>query len=106
MRAANFTWALAQLLVMMNARGNGPVVQYVFRSTEEQQRLFKKGLTKCDGVKKKSKHQLMLAADIYLTKGEKILWEWDKADAEYWHEEWERLGGRPMISWDCGHFEF
>ena len=35
------------------------------RSTETQQRYFKEGSTKCDGIKNKSKHQLGRAIDVY-----------------------------------------
>lgn len=40
------------------------VVTSTIRTTEEQQAAFKRGASKCDGIKNKSNHQLGLAGDI------------------------------------------
>ena len=51
------------------------------RSTETQQRYFKEGTTKCDGIKNKSKHQLGRAIDVYY-----VGWKRDAEDQQKWKE--------------------
>jgi len=48
------------------------------RTISDQQELFKKGLSKCDGIKNVSKHQSGLAFDIFAYKDNKA--SWDKYD--------------------------
>lgn len=98
-----FTKAVGQLLQMMNGEGESPIIDYCKRSDNEQLALFRKKLSKCDGIKKKSKHQSGMAIDIYFVRNSKLVN--DAKSYEYWHKEWEELGGQPMISWDKGHFE-
>lgn len=45
------------------------------RSAEDQYILFKKGASKCDGYKNKSKHQLGIAFDIYGYVDGKATWD-------------------------------
>lgn len=100
-----FTEMLAQLITEMINAGDEPILDYLLRSKEEQKRLFDAGMSKCDGIIKKSAHQFGKAIDIYLTKNDIIQFEWDKDKAVKWHKRWEEIGGKPMISWDSGHFE-
>jgi hypothetical protein len=102
-----FNLAFVNLLQAMFADGQIPLVDFVKRSNEEQTRLFNAGLSKCDGVKNKSKHQTGMAVDIYLTDQEGRLKDWtmDGLAVKY-HTLWESLGGKPILSWDQGHFEF
>ncbi len=88
-----------------------PVDDYLLRSAEEQNRLFKKKLSKKDGYIKLSAHQKGTAIDKYLTRvnpngSVTILFTWPKDKAIKYHKIWEeKYGGKPMISWDMGHFE-
>jgi hypothetical protein len=92
--------------------GNSPVIDYALRSSEEQQRLFKQGLSKCDGVTKLSNHQRGLAADIYfvVTKPDgTIFTDYDFKEtfdlAMKYHDIWVEMGGNKVISWDLPHFD-
>ena len=103
MNRIEFTKKLAALLSQMVFAGEMPILDYVKRSAEEQKRLFALGLSKCDGVKKISKHQIGLAADIYFQDGKELV---DPVcGLEYWHKIWSEMGGVKMIEWDKGHFE-
>lgn len=90
---------------MMIDHGERPIIDFVKRSTQEQERLFRLGLSKCDGVTKISQHQVGKAMDIYFLSesGEDLVnptfgvW--------FWHTRWEELGGNPMLEWDQNHFE-
>jgi hypothetical protein len=104
MTRTEFTKALARLLTQMELDGEQPILDYVKRSTEEQQRLFGLKLSKLDGVNKISAHQRGTAADIYLLNSDGSI-EWTKEKAAHYHHLWEQLGGKPMIDWDLGHFE-
>ncbi len=103
-KRVEFFHKLCTLQNRMILDGETPILDFVKRSTEEQQRLFALGKSKKDGVRTISKHQIGLAADIYLIIEEKLL-EWPKDKALKYHTFWETLGGKPMISWDLGHFE-
>jgi len=46
-----------------------------FRTTEDQQKLFRKGVSKCDGINKKSYHQSGLAVDLVPWVNGKPTWE-------------------------------
>lgn len=106
MKRTEFTKALSKLLAAMFLEGELPIVDYVKRSAEEQNRLYREGKSKLDGYKAISKHQIGLAADIYfLTEDGKSLTD-PKKGWEYWHDYWIKLGGKPMIAWDKTHFEF
>lgn len=82
--------------------GYSPIIDYVKRTKEEQNRLFRKGLSKCDGYKKISDHQYGKGIDLYLEKGGKLIW--DRKVYRILHKYWEFLGGKKMISWDIAHF--
>jgi len=105
-RRVEFTEALGSLLQYMINEGDTPIVDFVKRSNEEQKRLFDAGLSKCDGVVKISKHQTGEAVDVYLLVGGK-LHDWNADDRwDKYHTFWEESGGRPVLEWDKGHFEF
>ena len=97
------------LLQEMVSHGDKPVIDYVFRSTAEQERLFAEKKTKCDGVIKKSRHQSAMAADIYFDVDGAIDYGFStdraKLCADTYHKFWEKLGGSPMISWDKCHYQ-
>jgi hypothetical protein len=103
MTRTNFTLIISNLIAQMHLAGDSPILDWAFRSTEAQQEMFKAGKSKCDGVKKRSRHQDGLAVDIYLVHDESIDWLPDKA--KYYHDLWQSWGGKPMIDWDKGHFE-
>ena len=106
MKRWEFTKNLIQILFEMELNGHKPIIDFALRSTEEQKRLFDKGLSKCDGSLKISNHQRGLAADIYLTDSNgNIQFDWDKDKADYYHNRWIQLGGKPMIIGDSGHFD-
>lgn len=103
MTRTDFTINIVGLLHEMIFLGEKPIIDYVKRSDEEQARLFKKKLSKCDGYNILSKHQLGQAMDIYFVVDGKLTDP--KLGWEHWHEVWEHHGGKPMIEWDKGHFE-
>lgn len=107
-KRTQFTVELAGLLQYMANEGDLPILDFVKRSTEEQQRLFAAKLSKCDGVTKISKHQIGLAADIYLLDEQGKLLDWNKVidKAVKYHTYWDNVGGKMQIEWDRGHFEF
>ena len=88
---------------------------FMLRSAEEQNRLFKKGLSNCDGYKKKSGHQKGKAEDIYFAINGKVDYGYETPEAnEYadrYHAQWVDMGGKPEIEsnhrgkWDRGHYE-
>lgn len=109
MNRREFTKLIAKLINQMNDDGYEPILDYVLRSEDEQKRLYDKGLSKCDGVIKKSAHQFGKAADIYFV--------WDnvpdygfvrqesKEGAKKYHDLWVSWGGKPCILWDLTHYE-
>jgi len=109
MNRRELTANISALIQQMIAEGEQPILDYVLRSTEEQQRLFKAGLSSCDGITKKSRHQSVRAADIYLWNfvTKKVDWQWDPAKAEYWHTVWvEKYGGDPMVVLKNGKVDY
>ena len=107
MKRTEFTKLVVALLTRMIQDGYHPIIDYVKRSTEEQGNLYDRGVSKCDGIKKISKHQRGKAVDIYLVddKGKLIDWETIPEVATIYHSIWASWGGRKIISWDKGHFE-
>lgn len=124
-KRVEFTKKLFELLKYMYDNNDNPVIDYCLRSPEEQLRLFSQGrklvngkweivdkskiITYCDGYNVKSKHNLGLAADIYLTdtKGN-ILFTWNKEKANFYHKKWIELGGKSLWiekNFDAPHFE-
>lgn len=104
MTRIEFTTKIVKLLYEMLTSGEQFVIDYVLRSTEEQNRLFKEGKSKCDGINKKSAHQSGRAMDLYFIDSKGNL-DFNTDKYEKWHKRWEEMGGKPMISWDKGHFE-
>lgn len=113
-KRTSFTEAHALLVLHMISNKDIPISDFLKRSDEEQRRLFNKGLSKCDGKVKISKHQLGQAIDMYLldSLGRLIDWKDIPKKAEYYHQYWETLGGAPVLldgdgkPWDLGHFEW
>jgi len=108
-----FTYNICQLIIEMFKEDEHPIIDYVKRSDEEQKRLFDLGKSKCDGINNISQHQRGRAVDIYFPDLDDIDKDLDKDELlppkkgfEYWHKRWtDAYGGKPMISWDQGHFE-
>jgi len=105
MNRVEFTHQIVNLLAAMMLDDEHPILDYVKRSDEEQMRLFDRKLSKCDGVKNISLHQVGKAADIYFLDDDLKKLSDPKMGFEYWHKYWEMKGGKPMIEWDKGHFE-
>jgi len=85
------------------------LIYYYHRSPQEQNRLYKKGLSKCDGYKKKSKHQYWLAIDLVPFKDGKCQWR-DYPELKFLGWAWEMLGGvwggRWKDPYDPYHFQY
>ena len=112
MNRVEFTRNMCKLLAAMALDNEHPIVDYCKRSSEEQNRLYKAGLSQKDGYRKISAHQIGKAVDIYFVDiddvdNDNITQELvdPKRGWEYWHDYWHRWGGKPMIKWDKGHFE-
>ena len=123
MNRRELTHKNALLTLDMIAEGEQPIDDYLKRGDTDQADMFRRGLSKCDGVVKRSPHQDAKAIDKYLcTVGvidgqEAILvnWEWNPDKAKYWHDVWvNKYGGKPMVHWpgkdgkevyDYPHFE-
>ena len=103
MTRLEFSKKIVALLHDMTLLGEHYIIDFVKRSDEEQNRLFKEGKSKCDGIKNRSKHQSGCAMDIYFIEDGKIAPP--KMGFDHWHKRWEGWGGKPQISWDRGHFE-
>ena len=103
MTRVDFTSAIVRLLNEMIATGEQPIIDFVKRSDEEQNRLFKAGKSKCDGKIKISAHQRGKAMDIFFVIGGKLNMDVEKY--KKWHAVWNTMGGKPMIDWDINHFE-
>ena len=104
MTRVRFTQAIVQLLVEMVDAQEAPIIDWVKRSTMEQLHLYKAGLSKCDGITKKSAHQRGCAMDIYFINDKNEVAP-PKKGFEYWHKRWTEMGGKPEITWDLNHFE-
>ena len=109
MTRRQFTENISKLILEMCEDGDEPVYNHCLRSAEEQHRLFEKGVSGCDGYKKKSRHQSGKAMDIYLVKTRKngsvyVDYNWtDREKALKWHNRWVELGGRKMITFKNRH---
>lgn len=102
---AEFAKAVRDLLVYATQTcGYDVVMDWLLRDAETQNRLFKSGKSKLDGYAKRSRHQAGLALDLYIIEAGKI--SDDRAKYEKLHNIWSTVGGRDMIDWDMGHFEF
>lgn len=112
MNRVEFTKAKCKLIAAMFLENETPIEDYLKRSPEEQFRLFLAKLSKCDGIHNISAHQVGKAIDILFPDIADQDHDGDtkellppKKGFEFWHEYWEKLGGKPMIEWDKGHFE-
>lgn len=103
MTRTEFTFNVATILIEMFRNGEQPILDYCLRSKHEQKRLYESKLSQCDGERIVSKHQKGLAVDIYFVDGGKLVDP--KKGWEFWHDEWVRMGGKPILPWDKGHFE-
>lgn len=100
-----FTRLIAKLVLEMCMAGDQAILYCTGRSAEQQNIYFKQGKSKCDGYLIKSRHQDLLAADIYLADENGIQWEWDKEKAIKWHNRWMELSGSTSwLEWDAPHF--
>lgn len=104
-RRIEHTRRISQLVNEMFSAGEQPIYDYMKRSAAEQRRLFEEGKSKCDGIKRVSKHQQGRATDIYFVSDDGLRLVDPTRGWGYWHQRWEDLGGAPMIDWDKGHFE-
>jgi hypothetical protein len=103
MTRVEFTAKITMLLFLMIKEEEHPIGDWWLRTAEAQNALFKKGLSKCDGYEIQSKHQTGKALDIYFIEDGQMVDP--KKGYEYWHDEWEKMGGQKMIEWDKGHWE-
>lgn len=82
----------------------------VHRSEQEQKDLFRRGDSSCDGIKKKSRHQLWLAVDAVIVNDDGSLC-WDGKDHRY-YILWElakSLGLETGYDWsnnDANHTQY
>jgi hypothetical protein len=103
-KRTDFTAAIAKLITLGNDHGLDLVLDWALRDDETQRRMYDRGLSKCDGTTKKSKHQAGCAVDLYIISNGKIS---EEPDHYKWlHERWVAMGGAPEILWDMGHFEW
>lgn len=106
MTRTEISFAIAKLIIQMNLDGLHPAIDYGKRSTEEQNRLFKAGASKLDGLTKISAHQTGRAFDVLLFDDQgKLMKAWPQEIIDKYHGLWESWGGKNEISWDVGHFE-
>ena len=122
MNRLEFTRAKCNLIAAMFLDKEQPIEDYLKRSNEEQYRLYcigrtfdsegnliskdeDKVVTNCDGKNEISGHQKGKAIDIYFLSDDLTTLVDPKKGYKYWHEYWEKKGGKPMIEWDAGHFE-
>lgn len=106
MTRLEFTKKITHLILRMIDEGEDPLLDYVKRSDQEQAQLHYAGKSECDGHIKISQHQRGKAADIYFfNHNYKSMIGPPQKGHYYWHTVWETMGGKPMISWDQGHFE-
>ena len=85
----------ASILYEMNL-----VCFYYHRNAEEQRKLFDKGRSRCDGVKKRSKHQDWRAHDLCVVEGRgKWIGFGDKPLTKKQAEQYEFLG----LIWEAYH---
>ena len=112
MNRLTFTKEICKLILQMIYEGENPIMDWLLRTAEVQNVLYQKGQSKCDGYINKSAHQFGKAIDIYFPDIDDVDKDQNKDELispkkgfEYWHEQWELRGGKPMIEWDGGHFE-
>ena len=87
-----FLWMIGKLFVFAEKNGIALVCFEFFRSTGKQQKKFAKGLSLCDGIKNKSRHQRWRAMDLGVVKDGVIIWAYCE-EYRLLGEFWESLGG-------------
>ena len=116
MKRREFTESIARQIIYTNEQlatiGCWLHLDWVKRSDHDQAELFKAGLSECDGVNKRSRHQLCIAADLIpigiLENGKHYLPDPMKEFPLIWEKvraHWASMGGATMIPWDACHFE-
>ena len=90
----NQKFAMLTLHAMVN--GINFICTSYSRTPAEQNALFKRGLSRCDGYEKKSYHQLDRARDIAIIDKDELIANGysDHPDYTVLGEVWELLGGR------------
>jgi len=90
------------------------IIFWFHRTAEEQKKLFEDGKSKCDGVKKKSRHQNWRAIDLAIIEGGKCIWH-GTSKYELLGRFWKLLGGTWGHDWyknketdfdDIYHFQY
>jgi hypothetical protein len=117
MNRREFTKNISLLILDMCNDGEQPIEHECWRSAEQQNIYFHRGVSKCDGYEILGNHQKGTAEDLYLTipsidgQSASIQWTWDKEKSDKWHKVWEeKYGGKPLIIFANGerddpHFE-
>ena len=116
MTRVEFNKKIINLLARMFLEKEYPIIDFVKRSPEEQNRLFKLGKSNCDGINTHSAHEFGKAADIYFVDEDDLDADGITAELnngkkgyEFWHKIWEEMGGKPLTDWyrthDIDHFE-
>ena len=108
MKKSDFTIKVAQLIFWVGKKDWYPLLDYAYRSSEEQTLLYDAKKSKCDGITSYSAHQYgkmpgRFAVDIYIHDGDRNIGKRELYEEA--HKYWSSLGGKPMISWDINHFE-
>jgi len=106
-RQVNALIKFANLIIFADSQDIKFILTAYRRTPEEQNALFIRGLSKCDGYIIRSKHQDRLAFDIVILNQEwKPINNYDYADEyQLLGIEWKRLGGRWGGEKDAFHFE-
>jgi hypothetical protein len=105
MKRVDFTNAVGELIRFAKERNIPVIIDWALRDKWAQARMFRNGLSKCDGEIKISKHQMGLAVDIYVMTPAGRISE-DLVAYSMLHDKWDELGGGQRIRWDKGHFEW
>lgn len=104
-KQAIFIKALTELFVYAHLRRIDVVILHLYRTPEEQRRLYAQGLTKT----LMSKHLQGLAIDLAVLKDGVVVLdpirEYEVL-GEFWEEQGGVWGGRWKDPWDIYHFEY
>ena len=76
----NFFIKIAMLTILCELKNIRIVPTSIFRTAEEQNKLFKEGKSNCDGYNKKSFHQSWLAVDFCVMNVERDNFVWEYTD--------------------------
>jgi len=88
-----FIWMFSLLALFAYINKIEFIIFWFHRTAKEQKELFEEGKSKCDGVKKKSKHQAWRAIDLAIVKKGECVWE-RAAEYQLLGRFWKLLGGR------------